>query len=71
MMLQCQVLIYFLGIERTKRIIQGLEQENAIAGIFVLGTHLLDDTGKKKELHYDQAGHIIGNHTYSCVKNFS
>lgn len=55
----------FSGIERTKRIIQGLEQENAIAGIFVLGTHLLDDTGKERITLYDQAGHIIGNHTYS------
>ncbi len=52
----------FSGIERTKKIINSLDEP---AGIFVIGENILNNSGKEHLKLYDEAGHIIGNHTYS------
>ena len=54
----------FTGIDRTKKIISHLKAINR-AGIFVLGINLSSQNGKDRIQLYDNAGHMIGNHTYS------
>lgn len=54
----------FTGIDKTTKIISHLKGINR-AGIFVLGTNLSTQDGKNRMKLYDDAGHMIGNHTYS------
>lgn len=53
----------FTGAERTKKIIQHLDGYRA--GIFVIGENLSTKDGRNRLKLYDEAGHMIGNHTYS------
>ena len=56
----------FNGIDRTKRIITTLKNANVNrVGLFVLGENIFKDEGEKRLRMYDEAGHMIGNHTYS------
>ena len=62
----------FSGINRTKRIITTLKNTSVNrVGLFVLGENIFKDEGERRLRMYDEAGHMIGNHTYShpaCTK---
>lgn len=53
----------FTGMERTKKIIDSLQGYRA--GIFVIGENLTTKDGRNRLKLYNEAGHMIGNHTYS------
>lgn len=58
----------FKGIDRTKKIIQTLnELDVKRVGLFVIGINLTRNNGEKRLRMYDAAGHMIGNHTYSHI----
>lgn len=53
----------FTSLTRTQKIISALKNENVTAGFFVIGLHAIHN--QKVLQLYDDAGHMIGNHTYS------
>src|SRR3989338_8389806 len=56
----------FNGVEKTKRIIQALQDANCPAvGIFAIGKYAHTPTGLNRLYMYAEAGHIIANHSYS------
>jgi peptidoglycan/xylan/chitin deacetylase (PgdA/CDA1 family) len=57
----------FKGLDRTKRIIQTLKDSDVKVGLFVIGINLTRNNGERRLEMYDEAGHMIGNHTYSHV----
>ena len=59
----------FNGVEKTKRIIQALQDANCPAvGIFAIGKYAHTPTGLNRLHMYAEAGHIIANHSYSHYK---
>lgn len=63
----------FTGIQRTLTIIEQLKLAKAPAvGVFAIGRHI-QDFGDLQLREYGQAGHIVGNHTFShcALKNCS
>jgi peptidoglycan/xylan/chitin deacetylase (PgdA/CDA1 family) len=61
--------VIFSGMEKTKRIIQALQEANCPAiGIFAIGQYTQRENNMWRLHMYAQAGHIIANHTYSHPK---
>lgn len=53
------------GAERNQSILETLRKHQIKAALFVIGRNIEDDEGKKLLTAWDQAGHLIANHTYS------
>ena len=53
------------GAERNSAILDVLKKHSIKAALFVIGRNIEDDKGKKLLTAWDQAGHLIANHTYS------
>jgi len=51
--------------ERNARILSELKEAKIQAALFVCGQYLVNDEGQTLLKKWDQAGHWIGNHTYS------
>ncbi len=62
--------IYQSAAERNKSLLEILSAHSLKAALFVVGRNIEEDEGKKLLSKWDQAGHLIGNHTYSH-RNFS
>lgn len=56
--------------ERNQAILETLRSHSIKSAIFVIGRNIEDDEGKRLLSAWDQAGHLIGNHTYSH-RNFN
>lgn len=53
------------GAERNQSILTALQTHKTKAALFVIGRNIEDEEGKKLLSAWDQAGHLIANHTYS------
>ncbi len=53
------------GAERNEAILEALRTHKIKAALFVIGRNIEDEQGKKLLTAWDQAGHLIANHTYS------
>jgi peptidoglycan/xylan/chitin deacetylase (PgdA/CDA1 family) len=53
------------GAQRNQAILEALQAHRTKAALFVIGRNIEDEEGKKLLTAWDQAGHIIANHTYS------
>lgn len=53
------------GAERNQAILNALKAHRTKAALFVIGRNIEDEEGKKLLAAWDQAGHMIANHTYS------
>lgn len=53
------------GAERNQAILEALKTHGVKAAMFVIGRNIEDEEGKKLLTSWDQAGHLIANHTYS------
>ncbi|HSK64015.1 MAG TPA: polysaccharide deacetylase family protein [Pyrinomonadaceae bacterium] len=53
------------GAERNQAILEALQTHRTKAALFVIGRNIEDEEGKKLLSAWDQAGHLIANHTYS------
>jgi peptidoglycan/xylan/chitin deacetylase (PgdA/CDA1 family) len=53
------------GAQRNQAILDALKTHGTKAALFVIGRNVEDEQGKKLLTAWDQAGHIIANHTYS------
>ena len=53
------------GAERNQAILEALKKHRTKAALFVIGRNIEDEEGKKLLNAWDQAGHMIANHTYS------
>lgn len=53
------------GAERNQAILDALKTHRTKAALFVIGRNIEDEEGKKLLGAWDQAGHMIANHTYS------
>ena len=53
------------GAQRNQAILEALQTHRTKAALFVIGRNIEDDEGKKLLTAWDQAGHMIANHTYS------
>ncbi|HEY2960788.1 MAG TPA: polysaccharide deacetylase family protein [Pyrinomonadaceae bacterium] len=53
------------GAERNRSILETLRAHAVKAALFVIGRNIEDEQGKQLLSAWDQAGHLIGNHTYS------
>ena len=51
--------------ERNQAILDTLNANSIKAALFVIGRNIDSDEGKQLLSHWDKAGHLIGNHTYS------
>ncbi len=51
--------------ERNQSILETLRANSIKAALFVIGANIQDGEGKQLLSAWDQAGHLIGNHTYS------
>ena len=61
--------VIFNGVEKTKRIIQALQDTKCPAiGIFAIGQYAHTPTGLQRLHMYAEAGHTIANHSYSHYK---
>src|SRR5688572_3561149 len=58
------------GAERNQSILNALKTHSIKAALFVIGRNIEDAEGKKLLSAWDQAGHLIANHTYSH-RNFN
>src|SRR5258705_3572748 len=56
--------------ERNQAILNTLQANSIKAALFVIGRNLEDDEGKQLLSAWNEAGHLIGNHTYSH-RNFN
>src|ERR1041384_4120725 len=56
--------------ERNQAILDTLNANSIKAAAFVIGRNIDSDEGKQLLAHWDKAGHLIGNHTYSH-RNYS
>jgi peptidoglycan/xylan/chitin deacetylase (PgdA/CDA1 family) len=56
--------------ERNQAILNTLRANSIKAALFVIGRNLEDDEGKQLLSAWNEAGHLIGNHTYSH-RNFN
>jgi peptidoglycan/xylan/chitin deacetylase (PgdA/CDA1 family) len=57
--------IYQSAIERNQAILNSLQAHSIKAALFVVGRNIERDDGKRLLTHWNKAGHLIGNHTYS------
>ncbi len=53
------------GAQRNQAILEALKTHRTKAALFVIGRNIEDEEGKKLLTAWDQAGHMIANHTYS------
>jgi len=53
------------GAERNGAILETLRAHSTKAALFVIGRNVEEEQGKRLLSAWDQAGHLIGNHTYS------
>src|SRR5438046_1638439 len=53
------------GAERNQAILAALGSRSVKAALFVRGSNIEDDDGKKLLKAWDTEGHLIGNHSYS------
>ena len=61
--------IIFSGMEKTKRIVQTLQEVNCPpVGIFAIGQYAQNPANRARLRMYGEAGHIIANHTFSHPK---
>lgn len=51
--------------QRNQAILDTFKKHNTKAALFVIGRNIESDEGKQLLKEWDQAGHLIGNHTYS------
>lgn len=52
--------------ERNRSLLETLRRRNNLkAAVFVTGRHVENETGKRLLSEWDEAGHLIGNHSYS------
>src|SRR6476661_7899806 len=51
--------------ERNQAILDTLQSNSIKAALFVVGRNIDSSEGKQLLSSWDQAGHLIGNHTYS------
>jgi peptidoglycan/xylan/chitin deacetylase (PgdA/CDA1 family) len=51
--------------ERNQAILDALQANSIKAALFVVGRNIDNAEGKQLLSHWDKAGHLIGNHTYS------
>jgi peptidoglycan-N-acetylglucosamine deacetylase len=51
--------------ERNQKILDILKANSVKAALFVIGRNIEDEEGKRLLSAWDEAGHLIGNHTYS------
>ena len=58
------------GAERNQAILETLRAHSIKAALFVIGRNVEDEQGKQLLAPWNQAGHLIGNHTYSH-RNFN
>jgi len=56
---------YFSAQDRDINILEQLKMFNTKVALFVCGTRIDSTPGKKILKRWDEAGHLIGNHTYS------
>lgn len=56
--------------ERNRAILETLRAHSIKAAMFVIGRNIEEEEGKQLLSAWDQAGHLIGNHTYSH-RNFN
>lgn len=57
--------IHQTAAERNQAILETLKGHSLRAGLFVLGRNIEDQEGKTLLAQWNDAGHLIGNHTYS------
>ncbi len=57
--------VQLTGAERNQAILAALQTHKTKAALFVIGRNIEDEAGKKLLAAWDQAGHLIANHTYS------
>jgi peptidoglycan/xylan/chitin deacetylase (PgdA/CDA1 family) len=57
--------IKLTGAERNQSILETLRTHSTKAALFVIGGNIDDEQGKQLLSAWDQAGHLIANHTYS------
>lgn len=53
------------GAERNRVILETLQTHSIQAALFVIGRNVEEEEGKRLLSAWDQAGHLIANHTYS------
>jgi len=53
------------GAERNQAILETLRANSTKAALFVIGRNLEEEQGKQLLSPWNEAGHLIGNHTYS------
>lgn len=53
------------AVERNESILNTLQANSIKAALFVIGRNIESNEGKQLLSPWDQAGHLIGNHTYS------
>ena len=53
------------GAERNQSILETLRKHQIKAALFVIGRNIEDEEGKRLLTAWNQAGHLIANHTYS------
>lgn len=58
------------GADRNRALLTTLDAHKIKAALFVVGRNIEDDQGKRLLAAWDNAGHLIGNHTYSH-RNFA
>jgi peptidoglycan/xylan/chitin deacetylase (PgdA/CDA1 family) len=57
--------VHLTGEERSRAILKTLDTHHVKAALFVIGGNADSEQGKTLLKSWDQAGHLIGNHTYS------
>lgn len=57
--------VHLTAEERNQAILNVLKKHNTRAGLFVIGRNIESEEGKRLLAAWNQAGHLIGNHTYS------
>ena len=64
--LRSDATLFMKASERTKRVLQTLKEQGDVkAALFVCGRRVDNPEGKKLLARWDEAGHLIGNHSYS------
>jgi peptidoglycan/xylan/chitin deacetylase (PgdA/CDA1 family) len=57
--------VYQTASDRNQSILTTLDRHSIKAALFVIGRNVEDDEGKRLLKQWNDAGHLIGNHTYS------
>src|SRR3982750_3931397 len=57
--------IKLTAVERNQAILDTLHRNSIKAALFVIGRNVDSSEGKQLLSSWDNAGHLIGNHTYS------